>query len=376
MRKFILLFLLINPVFISYSQELQKLIAKGDLAGIQKLEAKGVDIFDYVTVEYRYAGEEEMSTTEMYPMTYAAARNEVEIVKYYLTKKEEMVRVGSWDDVLGLSFVVSISTRNDELIELLYSHNPNLNVLCESCRGHNAVMVAAAYGMEKWYFKLKEKSLLIFTNEQGANILHIAVAGGSKAIVEDIIYSNFLDIDATDISGNTVLDYALLDSNTQLFSFLLEKHADLNKSHNLWYSITECGDTSIFNYMMVNLNPMWLVNYDENYEWPLHYAIGFDETYIALEMIRIMKLVVEAKGIVNFDQAPFDESEYHLLYWAISLNNKTTFEAVFDFAAFLNKAMDDPDYIAFPAYLEKSARKVFGKEFVTEMNEKYQVNWY
>lgn len=376
MHKFILLFLLINPIFISYSQELQKLIANGDLAGIQKLEAKGVDIFDYVTIEYRYVGEEDMSTTEMHPMTYAAARNETEIVKYYLAKKDEMIEVGSWDDVLGLSFVVSISTRNDELIELLYSYNPNMNVLCESCRGHNAVMVAAAYGMEKWYFKLKEKSLLIFTNDRGANLLHIAVSGRSKAIVEDIIYSNFLDIDAMDIEGNTALDYALLDSNNQIFSYLLEQHADLNKAQNLWYSITEYGDTSIFNYMMINLNPMWLINYDENYEWPLHYAIGYDETYIALEMIRIMKLVVEAKGIIHFDPAPIDESEYHLLHWTISLKNKTTYEAVFDFASFLNKAMDDPDYIVFPGSLEKSARKVFGKEFVTAINEKYQVNWY
>lgn len=359
------------------TQDLIKLIKEGDLAGIQKMEAKGGDIYQELTIDYRHPDEDDNRTTYLYPITYAAAKNQIEIVKFYLTKKDVLIESGDWNHILDQTFICALSTRNDELIELIYAEKPEFKETCESCRNHNAVMVAASYGLEKWFFILKEKSDLMLTNENGCTIVHCAIVGGSIAIVSDLIATGNYDINQQDYEGYSMLDYAALDSNAQIFNYLLEKGADLNATKKLWFSTAESGNMEIFKILTEKYDHNLLFDYNEFMEWPLHFAVAYDDTEMALEILKLMKAHFLAGYNANFDSTPLtDFEEYHLLSWPIYWKNATIYEGIMDFVHTINTNYDDPEYITFQEYFHKKAIKSFGKKFVEEMDTKYPIVWY
>ncbi|MBK6525077.1 MAG: hypothetical protein IPG07_05680 [Crocinitomicaceae bacterium] len=43
---------------------------------------------------------------------------------------------------------------------------------------------------------------------------------------------------------------------------------------------------------------------------------------------------------------------------------------------YINKVYEDPQAVMFEEYLFKRAQRTFGKSFMTEMQEKYAIEWY
>lgn len=359
-----------------FSQDLKKLIDKGDLITIQKLDEKGFDILQEITIQVDYY-EGDYDYLDIDPIVYAAVKEEVEIVKYYISKKEEIDEYSSWESALSNAFISAISTKNDGLIELLYAENPNLTITCEACHSHNAIMVAATYGNEKWYFKLKEKSDLNLLSNTGNNLLHLAVSGGSIAIMEDVIASGNYDLNQKNSIYLSPLDYAILDSNMATFNYLIESGANLSLSYNAWPSVVESGHLGIFKILVDSMDHRDLFIYDDRLEWPLNIAIAYNDETMALEIASLMKAYILKTSALNIEYAPLVEyTEYPILSWAIGWKNKKTFEAVLDLAHTLNTVFEDPQAIMFEDYLYKRAKRAFGKAFMSEMQEKYAIEWF
>lgn len=359
-----------------FSQDLKKLIDKGDLAAIQKIEAKGFDILQSITIQIDYY-DGDYDYLDIDPIVYATGKEQIEIVKYYISKKEQIDEYSSWENALANAFISSISTKNDELIELLYAENPNLSITCDACRSHNAIMVAATYGDEKWYFKLKEKSDLNLLSNTGNNLLHVAVAGGSRAIIEDVVKSGNFDVNQKNSVYLSPLDYAILDSNMATFNYLIENGANLRLSYNAWPSVVESGHMGIFKILVDSMDHRDLFIYDDHLEWPLNLAVAYNDETMALEIARLMKAYLLNASTLDIEYEPLlDYNEYPILSWAIVWKNKKTFEAVLDLAHTLNKVFEDPQAVMFEEYLFKRAQRTFGKAFMTEMQEKYAIEWY
>ncbi|MBK9593501.1 MAG: hypothetical protein IPO32_19045 [Crocinitomicaceae bacterium] len=359
-----------------FSQDLKKLIDKGDLAAIQKIEAKGFDILQSITIQVDYY-DGDYDYLDIDPIVYASGKQQIEIVNYYITKKEQIDEYSSWENALANAFISSISTKNDELIELLYAENPNLSITCDACRSHNAIMVAATYGNEKWYFKLKEKSDLNLLSNTGNNLLHLAVAGGSRAIIEDVVKSGNFDVNQKNSLFLSPIDYAILDSNLVTFNYLLEHGADVRLSGNAWKSVVQTGHLGIFQVLVDSCDPGDLFIYDDHLEWPLNMAVAYNDETMALEIARLMKTHILEGKISGLEYEPLIEYEkYHILTNAIFWKNEKTFEAILDLAHTINKVYEDPQTVMFEEYLFKRAQRTFGKSFMTEMQEKYAIEWY
>lgn len=359
-----------------FSQDLKKLIEKGDLEAIQKSEAKGFDILQEITIQIDYY-DGDYDYIDIDPIVYAAGNEQIEIVKYYISKKEQIDEYSSWENALANAFISAISTKNDDLIELLYAENPNLSITCEVCRSHNAIMVAATYGNEKWYFKLKEKSDLNLLSNTGNNLLHLAVAGGSHAIIEDVIKSGNFDLNQKNAVYLSPLDYAILDSNMATFNYLIANGANLSLSYNAWLSVVESGHMGIFKVLVDSMDHRDLFIYDDDLEWPLSIAIAYNDETMALEIARLMKAYLVSASSLDIEFTPLVEyDEYPILSWAIVWKNKKTFEAILDLAHTINKILEDPQAVMFEEYLYKRAKRTFGKSFMDEMQEKYPIEWY
>lgn len=357
------------------AQDFQKWISTGNIEKLTAWYEKGGNFETYMGIEYyiQSHGESAWIYFEMHPMVYAVAKNQHAIAEFYLSHENEMIEAGVWDDAVSQAFIVSISTNNDDLATKLYALKPDLEATCEPCRNASAVFVAAVYANEKWFFELADKSLWDIRNDEGCNLLLAAIDGGSLPIVQFLIDQEF-ELDGEDNYGRNALDYAILDSNMQTFQYLYALKAPV--SDQIWYSLATGGNFEIYSSLKDSLDKTSLQFSNEYNVWPLHYAVNFNYTEIVLDMVRIMKEEIAASDYMYFDGTIIDFAQYHILYLTMLNENKITYEAVLDLCHFVNLGNEDPEYIRFDKIYRKKAIKVFGKDFVEDMDRKYEVSWY
>jgi ankyrin repeat protein len=377
MNRFLILLSLVIFTSIASGQNFLKWIQSGDLESIQKYEQKGGNI--HATFSVPYILDDQYYEAEWHALTYAAGRNQYDIVVYYLDKKAEMEKMdpGLWDRALEMAFIASLPTKNDTLINLLYRQRPDLTALCEPCHSQNAIMVAATYGLDYWYFKLKPQSDLTIVNVNGSSILHAAIEGGSDAIVHDVVASGLIDINKSDGFSHTPLDLAALDSNEVLFNYLISQGADIDASVDLWFSVAQSGNMEIFHMIAETYKPAWLFNQNDEGELPLHYAVGLNQTAMTARMVELMKNYIAGNGTDILDDFTFiDNNGVHVLQYATGWENPVTYELIFDLTHFFNASMEDQFFIEFPNFVAKQATRTFGRDFAEQVNDKHQVNFY
>ena len=372
MKKNLVIVLLLVSGF-SFGQKVREIIKKGEVQTLQKFADNGNDIYEPFDQEYYFKDIDESGWETIHPMAYAAALNKPDFVAYYIGNRAEMEELGYWEEAISHAFIYALSHQNEELIQKLYDLNPDLGTTCEPCRQHNAIMIAALHGLDKWYFELKEKSNLLLVSVSGNTILHLAVAGGSMPIIDDLLSSGNYSINNRNNLSMTPLDFAALDSNTTLFFYLIEKGANIKEAQMSWVYAALSNNMEIFNYVLANadINHIW--NYDNDMDMALHMAMGINNTEMTEKIITILMDELDRIGYANFDYYPFSENEYHPLNHAIYAENKITYEAFLKFASKVNQGAGDNLMVPIYKYHYKEAKKVFGKDFVDEMYTKYHI---
>lgn len=212
----------------AHSQKYVKAIKEKDTLKLQKWYDKGGDLNERVEFYTKEDGEFSYNL-----LSYSVGNECMDCIHFFLNKKDEF---DDFDLVLSEAFIFSLAFSNKEISELLFSYKPIAKGICDACHGNNALMVAATYGNEEWYFKLKPTSDLSYINAKGASLLHNAAYGPSKKILHDVLQIPGLDINLKDAEGETPLDYAAQnDSNQTAFKTLLEHGADHLEAKNLLF---------------------------------------------------------------------------------------------------------------------------------------------
>jgi ankyrin repeat protein len=373
MKKLATLFFLVPIVLVAQEKKLINLLNKGDVKALDAYYAKDQNYDEYINLEVEIY--DDIVTYEVHPLVYVTGKNNLTLVHYYLQKFEEISegQTELYEDIIGEAFAVSISRRNEEISDLLYSKSPNIKATCAPCNDANALFIAAAYGNEKWYFKLKEGSDLTLKNSLGNNLLHAAASGGSPKIVQDVLSLNLFDINSknNDFFNDTPLNLSMKHESEEVFNLLIEAGADINISEYLWFSAIEIVNQQIWDYVSTKASAALLFSITETGELPLHYALSTDKTNIAVWMMTQMKGQCNNESQVITEA--FYMNEYDPILYTIEFENQRAFEAFIDFSAHMNTCVSDYQMIPIYTYVRKRAAKVFGKAYVEELYQKYGV---
>lgn len=373
MKKIITLFLFFPLTVLAQEKKLVALLEKGDKDALQSYYEKGHSLEDVIPLTLTVANDQ--VTYYIHPLVYVTGKKNLQLVQFYLQKMEEDWEENGtfYQEVIGEAFTVSISRGDEGISDLLYSKTTATDVICEPCNGSNALLIAASYGNEKWYFKLKDSSNLLLENQYGNNLLHCAASGGSVKIVKDVLSLNQFDVNARNsyYLRETPLDFSLKHESAEIFNLLLGAGADINVSEYVWFSANEIQNQEIWDYVVKNCSVNGLFAMVETGDLPLHYALYENKTNIATWMM------IQMQGRCS-DQSPFElesfyMNEYHPILYTIDHANQETFEAFIKFATFMNSCTQDDETIPIYTYVRKRASKVFGKAYVDEIYQKYEV---
>ncbi|UKN03645.1 hypothetical protein K6119_08980 [Paracrocinitomix mangrovi] len=376
--KHIILFSIIISTSIVFGQKTLTAIDKCDVGALEKAIAAGYDINEKFMIPIDEGADE----IEANLLSYAVHGECLDAVNYLIERKDQLT---DFDLILTEAFIYSLSVGNDEISSVLYAQNPLPKGICDICHGNNAIMVAATYGREDWYNKLKDQSDLSYINHSGANLVTAASSGSSQAILKDVLQSTKLDLNKKDNEGLTPLDYAASNSdNKEAFNTLVKFGADIEKSWNLLYWWTMYPDLELTeDIIKKRKNDVWMIDEDgDNCLMLLSYFyvdfIEKDKKFekVLLTIIDIMKEGYE-NGEGNYDYVK------RLYYNKINVN-------------YLNAMLLTDDYTSespiYPKYLEllsvicekndfcpvykkeyKKACKIYGKEVVTDWYTKYSL---
>lgn len=384
---FICLVLAISTL--SYSQSIKKIIDNNDLEGLKKYINKQEEIYEEI-----YFNKQDLS---VHPMVYASGSNRLDMVKLFSKHKN---KIDDYHTVMSVAFAISISTENEELINFLYAEGPNVNEICEACHGHNAIMIAAVYGDESWYTKLREKSEMTIISNDGNNIYHLVAdpVKTSETIYKDIALIEELDIDKVNVFGRTPLQYAAKSGNDTIFNLLLNSGATYNKLNDFYVDAIYGSNLSIFNYVdsLFDNSPLWDVFYpvdqdDFNTYYPIELAISYNSTDIAKsisnEMLSSLEKTKDNTHIdimVNILNSRTMEDDVFLPLWeTIQWDNKELFEYLLNEIVRFNKMelqytayndQMDEDYtqladVVFTKFEYRAAKRKFGKEYIESLYE-------
>ena len=381
--------------FISFSQNIKKIIDNNDLEGLIKYVDKREEIYEEV-----YFHKEDYS---VHPMVYASGKNRMDMVKLFVKNKS---KIDDYHTIMSIAFAISISTENDELIEFLYAQEPNINQICEACHGHNAIMIATVYGDEEWYFKLKPKSELTIISNDGNNLYHLIAEPYefSPAIYNDIKFVYDLDINKVNNTNRTPLQYAAMSGNDSVFFDLLNAGAVFNQLNDFYIDAIYGGNMSIYNYVdtIFDDKPIWGLYEtrdveDFNTYYPLELAIRYNSTSIVkqiftemIDKIEKSKNNVHIESIIEILNSRVMEGDVFLPLWeTIQWNNQDLFEFILENIMRLNKMQlqytaynDQMDEefsqlaeVVFTKFEYRAARRKFGKELVESLYEKNEIEF-
>jgi len=211
-----------------YSQKVKKIIDKDDPVKMQKYLDKGGDINEMIIINLQSD-----SNFQTHPLIYALGNKKFDCFEIIFNNRNE---INNLDELISKAFILSLSRGNEDIMEMLYRENPNVNDRCVPCNNYSAIMVATRYGMENWYFKLKPMSDLNALSGNGNNLAHLAASCSNATIAKDVFNIEGMDLNLKDNIGFTPLDYAADNhENSFIFSILLDNGGDLNQAKNILY---------------------------------------------------------------------------------------------------------------------------------------------
>lgn len=360
-----------------YSQQVFKLVEKCDSVKLDKYFTKGGDINDRLEFTDPQMGEYSFGL-----LSYATREECIECLQYLLLRKDQFQ---DFDLALTEAFVFSLSVGNEEISNLLYSYKPIPHGVCDACHGNNALLVAAYYGREDWYFKLKASSDLLYINTSGASLIHCAVNSSSQKILDDVLEIEGLDINKKDMLGFTPLDHAACNSdNPNAFQTLINKGADYKKAWNLlyWWCIYP-GITLTDEMIDERRQDVWMIDEEgDNCLMLLSYFYpelddGNGRYKQQLEIVTSIMLEDHRKGKSNLDFIPQFYSNgitLNFLDAMLFINDFESEQPVYaQYLNLLGVLCSDGEFC--PVYKKeyKTAVKIYGEEQVSEWYDIYNL---
>ena len=354
--------LLVLPLA-AFVQNATNAIEKCDVAKFQKYLDKGGDINVRIELYDEYIFESYESTL----MDYAVAWNCMEIIKLLVSQKE---KIEDYDLIMTEAFIYSLAFDNEDITEFLYEQHPIEKGICDVCHGNNVLMVAANYGRENWYFKMKEQSDLQYINHTGSNLIHSAASGPSQKILLDVLSIDGLDINKTNSEGLTPLDYAASnEKNPEAFNTLIDHGADPNQAWNLlyWWSMIPSAPLTpeIIN---DRRDDVWMIDEDgENCLMLISYFVE--------DIDFMMEDIGDGKGDLSFvPQFYQDGITMNILNAMLYIEDFNSENPIYKkYLSLLGALCEKAEFC--PVYKKeyKTAVKIYGEEKVSEWYEEYNL---
>jgi Ankyrin repeats (3 copies) len=228
MKNIITLIALIGLSATSFSQKkLSKIIEKDDVAKLEKYIEKNDGQLDQLILIASEDGLEESFS----PLMIALLDSSQSIIQYFLNHLDLFENKSH---VISEVFIHSLSEKENPLSQQLFDLGANPNDSCGACWNNNALMVAAVYGNEEWFFKLKDSADFAYTNINGRNLAHIAASSPSSRIGRWVFSNKNVDINLKDDNGETPLDAAVWnEENPKMVTYLLKEGAMISEAKNL-----------------------------------------------------------------------------------------------------------------------------------------------
>ena len=357
-------------------QNIPKVLDKCDPIKLQKYIAAGADL-NLKVYDYDDNGEE----LEISYLTYAVHAECLPCIEILVENKDQ---IEDFDLVVTQAFIYSLSVGDDAISSFLYKQDPIAHGICDVCHGNNALMVAATYGREDWYFKLKEKSDVKYVNAANATLLHAAASGPSQKILDDVLAIEGLDINRKDQEELTPLDYAATNSdNKKAFETLISKGADHKQAWNLMYWWAMYPDLPLSDQMIADRRAdVWMIDHEgENCLMLLSYFFHELETEqgkFESQLRTVLEIMIEdhEKGTSDLSFVTQFYSEgitNNILDAMLYIEDFNSEAPVYElYLKFLGILCEEAEFC--PVYKKeyKTAKKIYGVK-VDEWYEKYNL---
>lgn len=366
----------------TFGQKIKNILDNKDDIKLKKYFEKGGNINETINVYIEV--EDDYEIIEVHPLIYAVGENCIECVKLILNH-DSIIDV---DILVAEAFAYSMSQSDGAISKFLYEQKPKSGA-CPVCNNSTAVMLAAMYGREEWYFKLKDQVDLGYKNSQGLTIAHAAASGPSLKIAQDVFGMEGIELNEADGTGLTPLDYAASNTeNHDIFQLLLDKKADLSKAWNILYWWNLNPSQKIFTEQVVQTRKSDVWYADEYDQSPLIIAslpFGKYDEYYKEQMQIIGKIVYFMLEDMKGGRASNLNTE-------VFFENSVTLGIINVFKLFGDA--EDPEYI-FRNYLNllalmaeeegvvlfykndlKAATQFFGEENIQNWLEEFKLEYY
>ena len=398
MRVILLSFMLIFGS-LTYAQNIKRIIDKNDTKGLVRyIEGSNVldeliSVQDYLNVSY-----------SVHPIVYAAGAERIELVKLFVENK---TKITDFDVQISLAFAISCSRKNKELTDYLYTLNPNLNEICKSCHGHNALMIAAVYGDEDLFFRLKNKSEFNLISTDINNLYHLIGEDSenfNENIFNEIKKHKDVNVNLINKYGRTPLHYAARGGNEILFFELLKIGAKPNGLDEFYADAIFGGSLKIYNSVkaLFKTDPNWVTTPEmifpnEDTYYPLEHAIKNSSTIIAKVIFKDM-----FNDVINLEEdnqievlvkvlnsRQLENDKFWPLWEVIQWENKELFEFLVRgmiefnelelpytaYNEFINGDYTENAEVLFTKFEYRSAKRRFGKNYVKGLYDELNVKF-
>jgi len=340
-----------------------------------------------------------------YPLPYAVLQNQFEIVKLFV---KDSLKFPNFRQKLSEAFAVSMSIKNEDISNYLFKLNPDLSIGSKSNYNQNAIMIATVAGNEKWYFKLKPLSILDTTNSRNQNLLHISLLSKlfNKAIFDDIINAQSVNLNTIDKAGRLPLNYALIYNNSYAFQEIMERYPNLHYYYNeflplIYTDAIWSGNYDRFTFIKnkVYEGDLWKLyktpfDYYFDSVYPLEYAISGNSLNIVKDIYRQMLTEIQNTNDVAIKKQRIGIL-FSILYgrvdqsyeWVITVEdiiikkNKELFNYIINEIGDFNKLKleciyEDPNtslkvektaFVILTKQCYKDAKSAFGKQYIKSL---------
>lgn len=236
--RFLFIIFLIFTSLSSWGQELRELVLKNNYKKIEKFLFEGGDINQPVVMDW---GDDEFGIQTMSGLVLAVGVGSYEVVDFYLDYEDS---VSNFKSELGKAFALSFSQDFPELTAHLYEYGPDLTSTCDVCNDANALMLAASYGNEEWYFKLKTEMDPYFISSKNMNLLHYAASSPSQKILDDALSIEGLNINLRSYEDAYPISFAASNvENSSAFNALVNAGAEVSLAQNDLYQYALDGSS-------------------------------------------------------------------------------------------------------------------------------------
>jgi ankyrin repeat protein len=220
MKQTIFLAVLLLSSF-SFSQKILDKIENGDLKYVQKWIDKGVDL----DMTYEQTNEEG-TTLAFHPMTWAAVKNQREVLELFFEYKDQFDDYQKW---LTQALGASIQHGDLSIIQPMIVDGADVNASCNSCRGAVPIAIAVAYRHYDVMEYLLEMGAKMQNPGSRYDVIHVAVKTDSLEFVKDLVDNFELDLNRKSGQGKYPIHYALEMGNTDILNYMVSKGVDVSK---------------------------------------------------------------------------------------------------------------------------------------------------